>query len=222
MFTEGHRVMGKLEFVQSFCWKVAEVFMMADYVREMTEKVLEVWQIWIVWVLALLEFFFFFINIILFIWTLVTTLKRLSYKWLIFVYHRRSVTRNHKRYTKSLAANGATCLKILCDPILSIWSQSSFQSLWPVTHLHWTSGRWFSSKNGLNRLFFTWLWTWMWPILHENMLYSSAAADEAIATRAMYDTSMENSSSLRFSPCLEWTFFVPATSKSPPSMVNKL
>ena len=45
------------------------------------------------------------------------------------------VTRYHERYTKSRAANGATCLKMLCDPILSISSLSTFQSLWPLTHL---------------------------------------------------------------------------------------
>ena len=32
------------------------------------------------------------------------------------------VTRYHERYTKSLAANGATGLNKLCDPILSILS----------------------------------------------------------------------------------------------------
>ena len=40
----------------------------------------------------------------------------------------------------------------------------------------------------------------MQPTLHENTPYSSAAADEAIATRAMCDTSMETSSSRGFSP----------------------
>ena len=40
------------------------------------------------------------------------------------------------------------------------------------------------------------------PTLHENTPYSSAAADEAIATRAMCDASMETSSSRGFSPCL--------------------
>ena len=42
----------------------------------------------------------------------------------------------------------------------------------------------------------------MRPTLHENRLYSIAAADEAIATRAMCDASMETSSSRGFSPCL--------------------
>ena len=42
----------------------------------------------------------------------------------------------------------------------------------------------------------------MRPTLHENRLYSIAAADEAIATRAMCDASMETSSSHGFSPCL--------------------
>ena len=49
----------------------------------------------------------------------------------------------------------------------------------------------------------------MRPTLHENTPYSSAAADDAVATRAMYeasmamyDSSMEISTSRRFSPCL--------------------
>ena len=57
-------------------------------------------------------------------------------------------------------------------------------------------------KNGLNRLFFAWQWTWMRPTLQENTPYSSAAADEAVATKAMCDASMGTSSSRGFSPCL--------------------
>ena len=49
MSTQGHRVTGKLELVQSFCCKLSAaksgcvnqlkcVFVMAEYVKEMTEK----------------------------------------------------------------------------------------------------------------------------------------------------------------------------------------
>ena len=41
MLTRGHRVTGKQELVQSFCFKVARrnsIIVMADYVREMTVK----------------------------------------------------------------------------------------------------------------------------------------------------------------------------------------
>ena len=46
MFTQGHRDMGKLEYVQSFSVSVvklheaAQMFVIADYVRKMTEEVL--------------------------------------------------------------------------------------------------------------------------------------------------------------------------------------
>ena len=80
----------------------------------------------------------------------------------------------------------------------------------------------FHKKNGLNRLFFAWQWAWMRPTLHENTPYSSAAADEAIATRAMCAASMESSSSRGFSPCLWMKVFVPESRKSPPNLVNKL
>ena len=41
MFSQGHRVTGKVELVQSFCCELHEatqIFMMIDYVREMTVK----------------------------------------------------------------------------------------------------------------------------------------------------------------------------------------
>ena len=38
MFTQGHRVTGKLELVQSFCWKVTWSSSNVDYVREMPVK----------------------------------------------------------------------------------------------------------------------------------------------------------------------------------------
>ena len=38
IFIEGHRVTGNQELVQSFCCKSTQMFVMVDYVREMTAK----------------------------------------------------------------------------------------------------------------------------------------------------------------------------------------
>ena len=60
VFTQGHGVTKNLEFVESFCWKVAwssSKFPMVDFLTHSKEddcEVLKVWQIGIIWAFALL------------------------------------------------------------------------------------------------------------------------------------------------------------------------
>ena len=58
MFSQGHRIIGKLELVQSFCYKVAwSNWNVCDgwlCKEDECEEILLVWQIWIIWKYALL------------------------------------------------------------------------------------------------------------------------------------------------------------------------
>ena len=115
-----------------------------------------------------------------------------------------NVTHYHERYTKSLAANGTTRLNKFVTQFCRFRVNQLFSHFGHSFTSAELLGADFHKKNGWNRVFFffAWQWTWMRPTLHKNTPYSSAAADEAIAIRAMCDASMETSSSRGFSPCL--------------------